>query len=193
MKTVVMYGSMREGREGIKLAKYICKLLEERKHTVNFIDAKEVNLPILNKRYSDYEPGTAPQTLEHLAEIYKNTDGYILIAGEYNHSVQPGLKNLLDYFFKEYFYRPSGLVTYSISDIAGARAGVQWRIIADELGMPTIPIMLTIPQIQNQFDKEGNFLNNEKIIKNSKQFLDQFEWFEEALKNQRDSKGIPNN
>lgn len=191
MKTVVFYGSMREGREGIKLAKYICKLLEDRNHTVNFIDAKEVNLPILDKRYSDYEVGKAPKALEDLAEIYRNADGFILIAGEYNHGVQPGLKNLLDYFLKEYFYRPSGLVTYSIGDIAGARAGIQWRVIVDQLGMPSIPIMLNIPQIQNNFDIDGKLLNNEQINKNSQKFLDQFEWYEEALKNQRDTKGTP--
>ncbi len=192
MNTVVFYGSMREGREGIKLAKYICTLLEERNHTVTFVDALELNLPILSKRYSDYKPGEAPKVLEDLADLYKKADGFILIAGEYNHSVQPGLKNLLDYFFKEYFYKPSGLVTYSISTTAGARAGGHWRVITAALGMSSIPMILSVPQIQNNFDLEGKLLNNEEIAKNSKKFLDQFEWYEEALRNQRNGKGILN-
>jgi NAD(P)H-dependent FMN reductase len=54
------YGSARSGRQVIKAARFVVKKLKERNHSVELIDAKEISLPILEKMYKEYEPGTAP-------------------------------------------------------------------------------------------------------------------------------------
>ena len=66
----------------------------------------------------DYDEGKAPDSLEKIASMLKDVDGFIIITGDYNHSSPPALKNLLDHFQKEYFLnqgvllhtQPEGLV-----------------------------------------------------------------------------------
>jgi len=55
--------------------------------------------------YKEYERDTAPHVLEELAEIYRRTDAFAIVSGEYNHGIPPALKNLLDHFLEEYFFR----------------------------------------------------------------------------------------
>jgi len=190
LNIVVVYGSVREGRQGIKAAKFIVKKLEERKHKVTFIDGLEYNLPLLKKMYKVYEKGKAPKILEKLSKIMENADGIIIITGEYNHGPQPALKNILDHFQKEYFFKPSGIVCYSGGQWGGIRAGVQWRAILCEMGMPSTASMFPIPKVQDSFDDEGNPLDEEAYNRRAKKFLDEFEWYASALKAQR-KKGTP--
>ena len=47
--------------------------------------------------YKEYPPGGAPEALERLAERVKAADAYVIVSGEYNHTVPPALANLLDH------------------------------------------------------------------------------------------------
>jgi NAD(P)H-dependent FMN reductase len=46
--------------------------------------------------------------LETLAEKICTADAFVLVTGEYNWGVQPGLKNLTDHFLEAWFGRPGG-------------------------------------------------------------------------------------
>ena len=58
-KVLVFYGSYRADRMGIRLADYLVSGLKARGSEVELIDAKAIDLPMLDKRYSDYAPGEA--------------------------------------------------------------------------------------------------------------------------------------
>lgn len=189
LNTCILYGSVRTQREGIKVARYLAAQLKQSNHQVTLIDAKEENLPLLDKRYLDYPKGEAPANLEKLAELYRNTDAFIILTGEYNASLQPGLANLLDYFYHEYFHRPAGIVSYSAGNFGGIRAGVQLRATIPALGMISIPTPLLIPGIMNAFDQKGQPID-ESLSKRTKIFLDELAWYARALKAER-SKGLP--
>ena len=92
---------------GIRLADFIVTRLKQRGADVEFIDAKAVNLPMLDRMYKEYKPGTAPEALEALAQKIKAADAFLFVVGEYNWGVQPGLKNLTDHFLEEWFWRPA--------------------------------------------------------------------------------------
>lgn len=185
----VLYGSVRSNRNGIRAARFIESQLKSRGHNTHLLDPKEVDLPILDKMFKEYDDGEAPQNMQKVSDKLKESDGFIIVSGEYNHSYPPALKNLLDHFQKEYFFKPSGLVTYSTGSFGGVRAGVQLRAIVSELGMPSISSMMPIPNVLKAFDEEGNALD-EKYLKRSEKFFKEFEWYLEALKSQR-SKGTP--
>jgi NAD(P)H-dependent FMN reductase len=51
--------------------------------------------------------------MQRVAELLSAADGFVVVSGEYNHSIPAALKNLLDHFQSEYHYKPSGIVTYS--------------------------------------------------------------------------------
>jgi len=149
----------------------------------------EYSLPLLDKRYKDYNEGEAPEILEKLAKIMKNAEAYIIVTGEYNHGTPPALKNILDHFLEEYFFKPSAIVCYSGGSWGGIRAAIQWRAILCELGMPSTPSTFPIPKVQEAFDDDGEALDD-NYNRRIKKFLDEFEWYAHALKTQRE-KGTP--
>ena len=180
----ILYGSVRTARQGIKAAKYLEKKLQERDHTIHFIDPLEYKLPFLDKMYKEFEPGTAPENMEKLAQKFKDSDGFLIVTGEYNHSIPPALKNLLDHFQSEYFFKPSAIASYSAGNFGGVRSAVHLRVVLGELGMPAISSMLPFPVIGNLFD-EKLVPQNKFTEPSTKRFLDEFEWYIMALKNQR--------
>ena len=112
-------------------------------------------MPLLDRMYKEYEKGTAPQILESLATLYRTADAFVVVTGEYNHSIPPALSNLLDHFLEEYFFRPSAIVCYSSGAFGGVRAAMQLRAMLCELGMPSISSLFPIPSIQTAFDDDG--------------------------------------
>ena len=67
-KILVLYGSYRADRVGIRLADFIVRGLAGRGAAPELIDAKAINLPMLDRMYKEHAPGTAPPTLENLAQ-----------------------------------------------------------------------------------------------------------------------------
>ena len=99
------------------------------------------------------------------------------------------MKNTLDYFLEEYFFKPSAIVSYSQGMFGGINAATQLRLIFAELGAPSIPSSFTIPRVQKVFDDKGNILD-EAYNRRIEKFLKEFDWYIEAFKNQRE-KGTP--
>jgi NAD(P)H-dependent FMN reductase len=121
-RILVFYGSYRSDRMGIRLALFVVERLRRRGDDVELIDAKAINLPMLDRMYKEYPKGEAPEPLERLAGKIRDADGFVLITGEYNWGVQPGLKNLTDHFLEEWFWRPAAIASYSAGRFSGARA-----------------------------------------------------------------------
>lgn len=184
MKYSVIYGSTRSARQGIKAVKFISAKLKARGHEIEVLDPMDLQLPSLDKMYKEYEAGQAPAKLESISKTLKSSDGFVIVSGEYNHSVPPALKNILDHFQSEYHFKPSAIVTYSAGSFGGVRAAVHLRAITGELGMPSIPSMFPVSSVQNAFDDEGNAIDeayNRRIVR----FLDELDWYAEAMKKQR--------
>lgn len=99
-RILVLYGSYRSDRMGIRLAHFVVEGFRARGDGVELIDAKAVGLPMLDRMYKEYPKGAAPAALEKLAGEIRGADGFVFITGEYNWGVQPGLKNLTDHFWK---------------------------------------------------------------------------------------------
>ncbi len=185
----IIYGSARNERQGIKAARFLERQLKRRKIKVHFVDPLELPLPFLDKMYKEYEPGTAPENMEKLADWFREADAFLVVTAEYNHSVPPALKNLLDHFQKEYFFKPSAIASYSTGHFGGVRAAVHLRAILGELGMPSISSMLPFPGVGNLFDK--NLISRSEIVdKSANSFLDELLLYAEGLKEKRKT-GVP--
>jgi len=185
----ILYGSVREARAGIRLVYFLDATLRRRGHTTTIVDAAEHRLPLLDRMYKEYEHGTAPWVLEEFAHIYQRTDAFAVVSGEYNHGIPPALKNLLDHFLEEYFFRPSAIVCYSAGQFGGVRAAMQLRMTLAELGMPSIPSLLPVPRIAEAFTPDGE-PTNPAFEKRTERFFREFEWYAEALRHGRQS-GVP--
>lgn len=190
LQVAILYGSVREARQGIKAARFIDVQLCERGHATYLIDAKECRLPLLDRMYKEYPKGEAPEVMEKLAAIFRAVDAFVVVSGEYNHGIPPALKNLLDHFLEEYFWRPSAIVCYSGGSFGGVRAAMQLRMTLAELGMPSIPSLFPVPKVQDAFDEEGRAKDPAAWEKRVTRFLGELEWYAQALKEQR-AKGTP--
>jgi NAD(P)H-dependent FMN reductase len=176
----VILGSVRRDRMGIRAAHLVMDGLSARGHEAVLVDAFELKLPLLDRMYKEYAPGEAPELLEQIAALYRRAAGFLVVSGEYNHGIPPALKNLLDHFLEEYFWRPSGIVCYSAGAFGGVRAAMQLRMSLAEMGMPSVPSLLPIPRIGETLAEDG--VGDDRIARSRDRFLDEFLWYAEALK-----------
>jgi NAD(P)H-dependent FMN reductase len=189
MHFAVIYGSVRTQRKGIRAARWATNALRARNHEVTLVDPKERKLPMLDLMYKEFEPGHAPNVMENLATLFRKVDGFVIVSGEYNHGLPPALKNLLDHFQREYFWRPAALLTYSAGHTGGARAQIALRATLGELGMVTIPSTLDIPRIADALGTDGGERSEHLERARDRYFLE-LEWYAEALSRARDH-GVP--
>lgn len=192
-RILVFYGSYRSDRTGIRLAEFVVDQLRRRGDDAELIDAKAINLPMLDRMYKEYPKGQAPTGLEELAQKIKAADGFIFVTGEYNWGVQPGLKNLTDHFLEEWFWRPAAIVSYSAGRLSGARAATAWHGTLSEMGMVVISSTIAVGPISQTLSADG-LLTGEggKALEQSfPRFADDLTWWVEAGKAQRQRKQPP--
>jgi NAD(P)H-dependent FMN reductase len=186
-KIALFVGSVRRDRQGIKVARWIEERLKNRNHIVFFIDPLELNLPLLDRMYK--EMANPSEKLRDLRNKVMHAEGYLSVTPEYNHSTSAAMKNTLDYFLEEYYFKPSAIVSYSAGGFGGVNAAQHLRLIFAELGAPSISSSFPISRVQDVFDEHGKLID-ERYDKRVIRFLDEFEWYIEAFKNQR-AKGTP--
>jgi NAD(P)H-dependent FMN reductase len=189
LNLLVIVGSVRVDRIGIRPARYLRQLCASRGHEATLVDPMEYRLPVLDRMYKEYPRGQAPETLERLANLIRTSDGVIVVSGEYNHSIQPALSNLLDHFLEEWFWRPSAIACYSAGQFGGVRAAMQLRALLPEIGMPSIPSILALPRAQDLFDEQDE-AKADWVGRQAGRFLDELEWYAHALKAAR-AGGVP--
>jgi NAD(P)H-dependent FMN reductase len=192
-KILAFYGSYRSDRMGIRLAEYVVERLRRRGEDVELIDAKAVNLPMLDRMYKEYQKGQAPAALEQLAQKIKAADGFVFVTGEYNWGVQPGLKNLTDHFLEEWFWRPAAIVSYSAGRLSGARAATAWHGTLSEMGMVVISSTIAVGPIGQTLSAEGEPTGGagQALERAFPRFADDLMWWVQAAKAQRERKAPP--
>jgi NAD(P)H-dependent FMN reductase len=192
-RILVFYGSYRSDRAGIRLAHFVVEGFRARGDDVELIDAKEVNLPMLDRMYKEHKKGEAPEVLETLARKIVAADGFVFITGEYNWGMQPGLKNLTDHFLEEWFWRPAAIASYSAGRFAGARAAVMWHGTLSEMGMVVVSSTISAGPVVQTLSEDGKPIGDGgKALANAfPRFADDLTWWVEAAKAQRTRKKPP--
>ncbi len=193
LATLVFYGSYRRDRIGIRMARYVVDGLATRGHAVEFIDAREVGLPMLDRMYKEYPRGQAPANLEALAAKIRGADAFVFVAGEYNWGVQPGLKNLTDYFLEEWYWRPAAIASYSAQRTGAARSNLAWHGTLSEMGMVVISSTFNIGPLTEALDEDGRPIGGSGayLAKRFPAFAADLEWWANAAKAQRAAQAPP--
>ena len=192
-RILVLYGSYRSDRMGIRLAHFVVDGLRARGNDVELIDAKEVGLPMLDRMYKEYPKGQAPAALEVLAGKIRGADGFLFVTGEYNWGVQPGLKNLTDHFLEEWFWRPAAIASYSAGRLGGARAATAWHGTLSEMGMVVVSSTIGAGPIAQTLSEDGKPIGEagKSLERAFPRFADDFAWWMEAASAQRARKAPP--
>lgn len=192
-RILVFYGSYRSDRQGIRLAQYLVRNLNARGADAELIDAKAIDLPILDRMYKEYPAGEAPEALETLAQKIRTADAFLFVTGEYNWGIQPGLKNLTDHFLEEWFWRPAAIASYSAGRFAGARAALAWHGTLSEMGMVVISSSIAVGGIGHAIDVDANPIGDGGAALDHAfpRFADDLAWWTEAARVQRGAKTPP--
>ncbi|MEI9924144.1 MAG: NADPH-dependent FMN reductase [Bradyrhizobium sp.] len=190
---LVFYGSYRSERMGIRLAEFVVERFRRRGDAVELIDAKAINLPMLDRMYKEYPAGQAPEQLERLAGNIRDADGFVFVTGEYNWGVQPGLKNLTDHFLEEWFWRPAAIVSYSAGRLSGARAATAWHGTLSEMGMVVVSSTIAVGPIGQTLGADAAPIGEggQALERAFPRFADDLMWWMEAARTQRQRKKPP--
>ena len=184
---LVLYGSYRRDRIGIRLANYLVRELGARGHSASLVDARAIGLPMLDRMYKEHAPGTAPPAMAELASRIRAADGFVFVTGEYNWGVQPGLKNLTDHFLEEWFWRPAAIASYSPGRLAGVRGALAWLPTLSEMGMVPISSTLAVGQIGSALTADAMPTGDggTALAQAFSRFAADLEWWAEAARRQR--------
>jgi NAD(P)H-dependent FMN reductase len=192
-RILVLYGSYRSERKGIRLADFVVASLRARGESPELLDAKVIGLPMLDRMYKEYAKGEVPAAMEALATKIRTADAFIFVVGEYNWGMQPGLKNLTDHFLEEWFWRPAAIASYSAGRLSGARSSTLWHGTLSEMGMVVISSTLAVGPIAHTLSTSGEPIGEagQALQKGFPRFADDLAWWTEAARSQRARKAPP--
>lgn len=140
-----------------------------------------------------FKSGEAPAGMQAMADAVKEADCFLIVTPEYNHSLPPSISGMMGHFGgSNYAYKPSGIISYSISPYGGARAAVALRPFLSELGCLPVSKLACFSSVGDIFEGDGTVKDKEnRQLKQLDGLMSQLEWFAVALANQRDASGVP--
>ena len=158
----IIIGSIREGRTGEHVAKWVEQQAAKRDNGVNYevVDLKEFNVPLLE---SATVPGAANkqydnEAVQNWSAKIDSLDGFVFVTPEYNHSVPGPFKNAFDSLGAEWAGKPVAFVGYGAA--GGVRAVEHWRAIVKNFSMVDVRNQLDL-NLFTEFTAEG-FAPNER-------------------------------
>ncbi|KAK7233204.1 NADPH-dependent FMN reductase [Aureococcus anophagefferens] len=192
LNTVLILGSTRAKRIGGKVGAYLEAKLEERGgHAVTVLDPRTSQdgffMRLMEKAYFHYrDDEVAPPALEATAALLRSADAIVVASPEMNHTISPGLVNLMNYFGSSVYARkPSGIATYSAGMWGGARCGVALRAYLSELGCLPVSATFQLPGAfrPGTFDETtGMLAADTAAAKSADRMLEQLEWHARAMR-----------
>lgn len=172
LKCLILLGSMRgheangpfPGRLGERVKNFLIAQLPKQEFEIRVADPAEpeYSLPLLNMPYhwSRILGTEVTPNVQRLNDNVAWADCYVFVTPEYNHSISPGLTNLVCHIAPTAYggkmgLKPSLLVTYSMGKFGGSRAGVQLLALAAEIGTLPCSVQTNIIEAHITLDKQG--------------------------------------
>jgi NAD(P)H-dependent FMN reductase len=147
------------------------------------VDIKDFELPVY-----DEPKHPAMQQYEHAhtkawSANVAAADAYAFVTPEYNYFPPSSLVNALTYVYKEWNYKPAGLVSYG-GVSGGLRSAQTLKLLLTTLKVVPMTEGVTVPNV-SQMVKEGVFAPNDLINASAKTMLDELARWTGPLKTMR--------
>lgn len=189
----VIICSTRPGRVGPSVARWFDGFAREHgRFDVKLVDLADFNLPVYDE---PVHPAMQDYKHEHTKKWSKSVasaDAYAFVMPEYNFSPTPALVNALDYVYKEWNYKPCGIVSYG-GVSGGLRAAQAVKLQLTTLKMMPMSESVMVPMVARQIDDSGKFQSNELIDKSATNLLDELLYWTNGLKAMRDKRDSGSN
>lgn len=180
MHIAILSSSTRIDRLSHRVALALEKVIAAQgQHTVEILDLAAYQFPVMEEVLHRHP--NPPAGLEAFAEAIRRSDAHLFLSPEYNGSFTSALKNAVDYLKEQEFARKTiGVVSVSTGALGGIRAALAMQqLVLGVSGFP-IPQMLTVPQVGQKFDENGEILDP-AMAQRIDTYLRHFLWLAEAV------------
>ncbi|WP_068253045.1 NADPH-dependent FMN reductase [Janibacter corallicola] len=155
MKIGIIVGSVREGRTGTAVGRWVQEVAERHEGAeFELIELSDFDLPLLT---SPTIPGMAERNYDdervtRWSQTVDSHDGFVFITPEYNHSIPGGFKNAFDSLAPEWMGKTVGFVSYGADH--GVRAVEHWRTIVANFSMHAVRQQVSLG-LFTEFGEDG--------------------------------------
>lgn len=170
MKIAIIPGSARKDSINRKLAHVAAAIAVEMGHEADVIDPRESVLPLFDQ---DLEAEAFPAVADDIKARMKSADALLFCSPEYNSSVTPLLKNLIDWTSRPsadgeapldaYQGKKAALLAASPGALGGLRGLVALRSILGNIGVWVSPKQHAIGGAYGKFDDSGKLTDDRDI------------------------------
>ncbi|XP_014674147.1 PREDICTED: uncharacterized protein LOC106814351 [Priapulus caudatus] len=198
LKAIILLGTVREGRLGLRVAKLMQNQLDNAGFETTLFDPLEMKFPLLFKPLHFYRDKS------EVPEWLRRANQQILDATATS-SCRP---SKIAFFSRISFsagivcYSPgkiaffsrisfsAGIVCYSPGIYGGMRAAMQLRAMLSECGMLTVSNLFGIPKVHEAIGEKGEPIDPH-MVSGAAKLIEQLKWSADALKNHRSKFGTP--
>lgn len=160
IRILVFNGSNRAGSLSGKVANAALAELARQGVEATRIQLADYPLPIMDEDL-EAEKGI-PENAYRLARLMAAHDGFFIATPEYNGSIPPLLKNVIDWVsrisrdgdkpLKPYANKAVALGSSSSGHFAGVRAIIHLRAVLSHVGLQVVSEQVSVPKAQEAFD-----------------------------------------
>lgn len=161
-------GSTREESYNRKLIRIAAAGAREAGGEVSLVELADYPMPIMNEDLEARE-GMPPAAAE-FKELMLENDALLISSPEYNSSITPLLKNVLDWASRSvtpdekplsaYRGKTAVIMSASPGSLGGLRGLVVLRMMLGNLGVTVLPATRSISSADSAFDEDGSLLSD---------------------------------
>jgi len=157
MKLKIILASVRKGRLGEQVARWVCNTLDTAKVEYELLDLEDYSLPFVDtlKQPFDLEKKYPHKIVQDWSKKIDEGSCYLIVTPEYNHGYPAQLKNAIDWLGMEWWGKPVGFVSYSTGRMGGSRAVAQLRQVFINFNMYDTRAEINLPQADKLIAPEG--------------------------------------
>lgn len=163
-KVLVLSGSLKAASVNQKLAVQAGKIALSLGAEVTTISLRDYNIPLFNEDIEQEEHAA----VNDIRATFAAADALIIASPEYNGSLTPALKNVIDWvsrpnaandYAPRYSRQKAALLSASPGGLGGLRGLTHLREVLTNLGTLVIPSQLAVPAAYDAFNENDELIN----------------------------------
>lgn len=160
----VITSTVRPGRKGIILAKWITEFLKKKEaFNVELLDLAVINLPMMNEPHHPVMRKYEHEHTKQWSAKIDEADAFIFVTAEYDYNYPAPLRNAIEYLFNEWNYKPAGIVSYG-GVSAGTRASNSLKNDLMTMRVVTLAESVNLPFFTQFINEEEEFVPNQVAL-----------------------------
>ncbi|MFC3284001.1 NADPH-dependent FMN reductase [Litchfieldella rifensis] len=162
-------GSARQDSLNKRLARVAATMAQRYDAEISFLDLADYPMPLYHGDLEAHEG--LPKAAKTLKALFRDCDGFLIAAPEYNSSLTPLLKNTLDWISRREHPDEPALVAFrgkvaalcaaSGGATGGRRGLVALRMMLGNIGVHVLPQQLSVPHAAQAFDAQGELIDEQ--------------------------------